>query len=224
MVEPFALIRSGLCSLLKDLDDGVSFIEAGRVDDVLELDTDGVQAELALVTSDLPPEGMLSQISELHARLPETRIVLLTEGLDGAAARRAIAAGASGFIPKSANTQVMISALKLILSGEVFIPSSIFESAQSYPGGPSGLRANKRPPGRLGELSQRQMEVLTLLAAGKSNSAIAKELQIEPGTVKNHVQAILRTLKVHNRTQAVRIAVDAGLMPLGPIPIERDSI
>lgn len=217
MVEPFALIRSGLCSLLKDLDDGISFIEASRVEDVLELDIDGVEAELALVTSDLPTEGMLSQISELHARLPETRIVLLTEGLDGAGARRAIAAGASGFIPKSANTQVMISALKLVLSGEVFIPSSIFESTQSYPGGPSGLRANKRPPGRLGELSQRQMEVLTLLAVGKSNSAIAQELQIEPGTVKNHVQAILRTLKVHNRTQAVRIAVDAGLMPLAPI-------
>lgn len=222
IIERFALIRSGLRGLLAELDRDIEFIELSSIDEALSKEPASFDADLAVISYDVPQEGMFAQISGLHQHLPQIRIVLLTEHIDSATARRAIAAGAAGFIPKSANTQVMISALKLVLSGEVFIPSSIFDSTQHADHGIAGLRVPKKPPGRLGDLSQRQMEVLRLLAAGKSNSTIAHELRIEPGTVKNHVQAILRTLKVHNRTQAVRIAVDAGLTPLAPI--ERGAV
>ncbi len=222
IIERFALIRSGLRGLLAELDRDIEFVELESIDEILSKEPASFDADLAVISYDSPQEGMFAQISDLHQHLPQIRIVLLTEHIDSATARRAIAAGAAGFIPKSANTQVMISALKLVLSGEVFIPSSIFESTQQADHGIAGLRIPKKPPGRLGDLSQRQMEVLRLLAAGKSNSTIATELRIEPGTVKNHVQAILRTLKVHNRTQAVRIAVDAGLTPLAPI--ERGAV
>ncbi|MGE5069112.1 MAG: LuxR C-terminal-related transcriptional regulator, partial [Bacillota bacterium] len=105
--------------------------------------------------------------------------------------------GAMGFIPKTANTRVLLEALQLVLAGGIYVPA---ETAQ----GPGNLRARATitQPEQLG-LTLRQADVLKLLVQGKPNKLICRDLKLSEGTVKVHVSAILRALNVRNRTQVV---------------------
>ncbi|MGH8714393.1 MAG: response regulator transcription factor, partial [Casimicrobiaceae bacterium] len=103
--------------------------------------------------------------------------------------------GAMGFIPKTANTRVLIDALRLVLSGGVYVPPELPGAAAVRPR--AAVRAED-----LG-LTVRQSDVLRLLVQGKPNKLICRDLRLSEGTVKVHVSAILRALNVHNRTQVV---------------------
>jgi two-component system nitrate/nitrite response regulator NarL len=127
----------------------------------------------------------------------------------------AIKAGARGFIPTSARPDVLRYALPLVLMGEFYVPPSTFRGEMpTVPGAaePSAPASTPEPTMK-GILTPRQSEVLLMLAAGKSNKAIAREMQLIDGTVKLHVKAILRKLSVCNRTQAVMAAARAGYLP-----------
>ncbi|MGH8799786.1 MAG: response regulator transcription factor, partial [Casimicrobiaceae bacterium] len=114
---------------------------------------------------------------------------------DRATVERALDLGAMGFIPKTANTRVLIDALRLVLSGGVYVPAELPGTAAARP------RAAARAQD-LG-LTVRQSDVLRLLVQGKPNKLICRDLRLSEGTVKVHVSAILRALNVHNRTQVV---------------------
>jgi len=114
--------------------------------------------------------------------------------------RRALELGALGYIPKTTPLDVMLGALKLVLSGGTYIPPEILKRASSPTG--AGEDAALRSPSTLG-LTERQIEVLALLREGRTNKAIARALGVSEPTVKNHITAILKTLKVKSRTEAV---------------------
>ena len=118
---------------------------------------------------------------------------------------RAIDAGAMGFIPKTSSTQILLNALRLVLSGGVYLPAELLRRHDSIPPIGPQLAANPaqlRDPREIG-LTGRQAQVLTLLVQGKPNKIICRELNLAEGTVKIHVTAILKALGVTNRTQAV---------------------
>ncbi len=217
LIEPFLLLRAALSTHFSGYDDTVTIVEAGAIDEILQRPADDVTADAVLV-SGLPRTGAgLSQIRALHAHMPDASIVLLTEPVDDAWLLESIAAGARGLIPKDGSPRVLFSGLEQVLSGEVFIPPAIMRPAGAGLSDRAGTFRGLRLTGALARLSRRQIEVLSLIAAGKSNGAIAGDLQIEKATVNNHVQAILKTLDVRNRTQAMLVAVNAGLIPLEPI-------
>jgi len=110
--------------------------------------------------------------------------------------KQAIDRGAQGFIPKSTPAPVLMSALRLIFSGGVYIPATVM---QSEPQSGAGL-------------TSAQSRVLALMALGQSNKAIGQALDISDNTVRAHVSAILRTLNAANRTEAVRAAIEQGLV------------
>ena len=128
-----------------------------------------------------------------------------------------IAAGARAYIPVRSRIEVLRCALPLVLNGEYFLPASAFRNAEL--GGPPVLSfapaAEPLPatPRLESPLTERQAEVLAMLAAGKSNKEIARELDILEGTIKLHVKAILRKLNVRNRTEAAMTAARAGYLP-----------
>src|SRR5262249_40444987 len=133
---------------------------------------------------------------------------------------RALDLGALGFIPKSGQREVMLRALELVFAGGVYIPPEILAHDE-----PSARQrdekqpATKRPsvsPADLG-LTERQVDVLSLMMQGKSNKAICRVLNLAEPTVKNHVTAILKALGVSNRTEAV-IAVGELGWKLPPVP------
>ncbi len=118
---------------------------------------------------------------------------------------RALELGAVGFIPKSASREVMVSAMKLIFSGGIYVPPEILSRSQanSAPAPVAAAPCEKPPPPEELGLTNRQMDVLTLMMQGKSNKSICRALDLAEPTVKNHVTAILKALKATNRTEAV---------------------
>ena len=120
-----------------------------------------------------------------------------------------LAAGASGFIPKSSTPAVMLSAIQLVLAGGTYVPPQALSPAT--PDASERATANVRD--RLhSQLTERQLQVLRLLAEGKPNKLICRELGIEEGTVKAHIATIFRVLDVANRTEAARVAREIGLL------------
>ncbi len=192
LADDHALFREGMRHVLAQLDENVEIVEAG--DCAQTLAAIGAQADFTLVLLDLdmPGEGgfaALDTLSEQHAALP---IVVLSGSEERKDMRRALDSGAMGFIPKSATAPVMLSALRLVLAGGVYVPPALL-------GGNTGEVAKSAP-----ELTPRQLEVLDKMTEGKPNKIIAAELGLTEATVKAHVTAVLKTLNVTNRTQAVR--------------------
>jgi DNA-binding NarL/FixJ family response regulator len=130
---------------------------------------------------------------------------------------QALDLGAMGFIPKLSSNEVLVSALRLVLSGGIYIPPEILaRSGRATPTespAAASLTGTGPPPipADLG-LSEREARVLRLLLEGKSNKLICRELDVAESTVKNHVTQILRALNVTSRTQAVIAAAQMGLV------------
>jgi len=120
----------------------------------------------------------------------------------------AIRNGARGYIPPSSKRCVLQHALPLVMAGGLYIPASAFRGKKL-----GALRAPERlSPQMTSSLTQRQREIIIMLAEGKSNKEIARELGLLEGTVKIHVRGILRNLGVRNRTEAAIAAVRAGYL------------
>ena len=135
-------------------------------------------------------------LADLRREWPGMPVLVLSATHDQATVEHALDLGAMGFIPKTANTRVLLDALRLVLSGGVYVPA---ESTRAN--GALRPRSVTRPE-QLG-LTSRQADVLKLLVQGKPNKLICRDLRLSEGTVKVHVSAILRALNVHNRTQVV---------------------
>jgi DNA-binding NarL/FixJ family response regulator len=135
----------------------------------------------------------------MHARYPDLLLVVLSGSEQLADVNGAINHGARGYIPKSEPPAVMLAAIKLVLNGGVYLP---------HLKGQEELAARSK----LIKLTSRQMDVLKCLALGEPNKLIARKLDISEGTVKTHVDAIMNILSARNRTQAVLLAQQLGLV------------
>ena len=142
----------------------------------------------------------------MRERHPAMPVVVFSARQDRDSVARALNLGAAGFIPKSEQRKVMLTALGLIFAGGVYIPHEILEREELSPlklkltCSAAGTIRSK--PTDIG-LTGRQTDVLALMMKGSSNKAICRVLNLAEPTVKNHVTAILRALKVTNRTEAV---------------------
>jgi len=205
IADDHALLRVGLTSALAQLGDGPPVcLEAEDASQVME--TLSVHPDLDLVLLDLFMPGangfeLLSNVCNTAADAP---VVVLSASEDTAHMRKALDCGASGFISKSAPRDVMISALRLVLAGGIYVPPDLVRAQlQDVGNGPAGEIA-------AAALTARQRDVLKLLGLGRSNKQIARELDVSENTVKIHVAAILRALGAANRTEAVAVARAQG--------------
>lgn len=207
VVDDHALIRDALRGVLKKLDRRAVIIEASDGRGAIETieSEDGVG--LILLDLNLPDRNGLTVLAELRQRFPAVGVVVLSALQDRDNIKRALDLGALGYIPKSAPREVMLGALRLVFAGGIYIPQEALAHAEEPP-----LPRQEPPivtPSEIG-LSERQLEVLALLMQGKSNKIICRTLNLMEPTVKHHVAAILRALKVANRTQAVVAANELG--------------
>lgn len=199
------LFREGLCRLLTQLDDKAGFVEAGTFDEVRELARDGQDFDLVLLDLQMPGFPGFSGVQEICEAQAGTPVVIVSASESQADVRAALDAGASGYIPKSSSVKIMLSALNLIFSGGIYVPPAALLGDGPGVGSPAGGPAGAGSAGNGGApaLTQRQRDVLRCLREGKSNKQIAYELGLSEGTVKIHVTAVMRSLGVRNRTQAV---------------------
>ena len=203
LVDDHPLLRQAVRALLTELDAKPEVVEAGNCADALTLAERETNLDLVLLDIHMPGLSGLDCLHSFRERLPGVPVVVLSASEDPAEITRAIDSGAMGFIPKSQSSQVMIGALRLVLAGGVYLPP---EALRGTAAAATHAATHAAAPGtsyRDIGLTERQAEVLALLVQGKPNKLICRELDLAEGTVKIHITAILKALKVTNRTQAV---------------------
>jgi DNA-binding NarL/FixJ family response regulator len=204
LVDDHALIRDALRSVLRELVNDAIVFEASDSRQAMRLIEEHPDLHLILLDLNLPDRDGLAVLSDLRKHHAMISIVVLSAFHDRETILRALDLGALGFIPKSAPREVMANALRLIFSGGIYVPPEALARTEPSVAAAPGRRVL---PSDMG-LTERQMEVLALMMQGKSNKAICRILDTAEPTVKHHVTAILKALKVANRTEAV-IAVGA---------------
>ena len=192
-------LRQTIASLLPD----ARVLEATGLNDLSA--ALGRERDVDLVLLDLSMPGVqgFSGLIYLRAQHPETPVVIVSATEDPIVIRRAVAFGASGFIPKSLDTKQIGEAIEAVLSGEVWTPPDVDLSADEDRDAADLVR-------RLSTLTPQQVRVLMMLSEGLLNKQIAYELSVSEATVKAHVSAILQKLGVDSRTQAVIAAARIG--------------
>jgi DNA-binding NarL/FixJ family response regulator len=214
VVDDHVLIRDAVRGVLKELKGDADVLEASDCRQAMALIAENAD-ELGLILLDLnlPDRDGFSALSEVRERYPAISVVVLSGQADRSTVVKALDLGALGFIPKSGQREVMLSALQLVFAGGVYIPPEILsrETSITPEAGPkpSTGRLPCASPSDLG-LTERQIDVLALMMQGKSNKAICRVLDLAEPTVKNHVTAILKALKVTNRTEAVIAVRELG--------------
>lgn len=200
IVDDHALIREALHSVLKQLNREAVIFEASNSQRAMCIVEEHPDISFILLDINLPDRDGFSVLRELRERYATIAIVILSSSDDQDTVKRAFKLGALGFIPKTTEREVILNAIKLVFSGGVYIPSQMLEETRSP-------RLIDEPAGRdsfkgIG-LTDRQIEVLALLMKGRSNKVIAKTLNMAVPTVKNHITAVLKTLGVASRAEAI---------------------
>ena len=194
VVDDHPLIVHALTQVLPDLDGDLTVLPAHDRDETLSLLARHPDCALVLLDLALPGAHGLDLLAELRRAYPRLPIVVLSATHDRATIGSALAAGARGFIAKTADAQTMLDAVRTVLKGGKHITSDV---APTRPRSVDGVSIEV-----LG-LTQRQSEVMMLLAQGKPNKMICRDLRLSEGTVKVHVSAILKALNVHSRSQVI---------------------
>ena len=195
VIDDHPLIQEALAHVLTELDAELELAQAEDASDAHAALAAVPDTDLILLDLALPHCDGFDLLRELRGEWPGIPLLVLSATHDRATVERALDLGAMGFIPKTANTRVLIDALRLVLSGGIYVPSD----------GGNANAIRPRPVARAAELglTVRQADVLKLLVQGKPNKLICRDLRLSEGTVKVHVSAILRALNVHTRTQVV---------------------
>jgi DNA-binding NarL/FixJ family response regulator len=212
IIDDHPLIQEAVSNVLRRLAPQVSIDAAGDCEHGLDLAGHGVEADLVLLDLNLPGLSGIAALKVWRNRYPDVPVVVLSAATDQQTVLAAIGAGAAGFIPKSSSNDVMLNALRLVLAGGRYLPPEVLARS----GGDQVTTTQVRQGAKLSVetlgLSARQAEVLKLIASGASNKVICRELGLAERTVKAHVTAVFRALKVTSRTQAAIAAAKLGLV------------
>src|SRR5450759_4645098 len=198
IVDDHALVREGLRHVLESLEDRVTVLEARNATEAYALVEQHANIDLVLLDLRLPGVDGYAAMQELHQRQNSLPVVILSSSEDTPSVLAALKSHAVGFIPKSSPREVMLQALRLVLAGGVYIPPQALGLA-----GLDGPGESSNPDTKSIDkpaLTERQAEVLGLIAQGKPNKIIASELNISEATVKAHVTDIMRALKAVSYT------------------------
>lgn len=152
--------------------------------------------DIVLLDLEMPGMRELDSLHLFRSQFPEQAVVVLSANEDPNTVRRAIDDGAMGYVKKSLDPATMMQALRVVLDDGIYVPPVCLEPPRTDEPSPADRLASLR-------LSPRQEEVLLRLAHGKSNKAIARELNISDTTVKSHLKVVFEILDVHSRTQAM---------------------
>jgi DNA-binding NarL/FixJ family response regulator len=206
IADDHPLFRKGMRSLLETMPEITLVVEAKSGREAVELAL-AHQPDVVLMDLQMPEGSGLAATRELNKESPHTRILVVTLFEDDDSIFAALRAGAHGYILKDADEEEMMRAIRAVGMGEaIFSPAIATRLIDYFAATRKGVPSEIFP-----ELTERERQILTLIAQGKSNAAIAEQLMISLKTVRNHVSNIYNKLQVADRAQAAIRARDAGL-------------
>jgi len=208
VVDDHDLFRTGLRNLLEE--QGVNVVgEAENGETAIRLASD-LAPDVVVMDLNMPGAGGVETTRRLSSLAPLSRVVVLTISADDDDVMNAVMAGACGYLLKNSSIQELIAGIRAASAGESLISPQIAAKVLQR------LRAQSKDADAAetirAELSDRELQVLKLIANGKDNAQIARELFISPKTVKNHISNILMKLQIENRIQAAVYAVRSGIV------------
>ena len=208
IVDDHGLVREGLKAILGQSDLQAECLEAWDEISIWHCLKKHPDVKLVLLDIQLPGLSGMDLLRRIAIEHPAMPIIMLSADHDSNTVSQALQWGASGFMPKNSLNQVLISAIRLVLAGGVYIPpEALLKSVpkpQPVPTNKAALQLDS-----LG-LTNRQLDVLRLLVKGLSNKRISRQIDLAEATVKIHIRGILRTLGVTNRTEALVRLTEMG--------------
>lgn len=202
VADDHPLFREAIVGVIAAGLEASEVLEAASLAEALRLAETNEALDLVLLDLGLPDADGLSGLARLREAAPELAVVIVSAEQHRATVLEALELGAVGYIPKSTPREALIDALRQVLDGQVYLPPAIMR--RPAPSRPAPVTEEDPLTG----LTDKQREVLTHMVRGESNKMIAFRLNIAETTVKTHVSAILRKLKVSSRVQAILLASD----------------
>ena len=202
IADDHAIVRSGLRMLLEAEEDLAVVAEAGDVPSALRY-VRAHRPSVLILDLNMPGDPSLPAIETVRDSSPETKVVVLTMQNDPAFAREALRGGALGYVLKEAADSELVEAVRLAAQGRTYLHPELGARLAAEPPAPSG------PPD---DLTEREVEVLRLIALGHTNNEIAGQLYLSVRTVESHRAHIQQKLRLSTRAELVRYALDKGLI------------
>ena len=204
LADDHAVVRRGL-ELLLDAEDGLEVVASvGDVGAAIRA-TLGYKPDVLVLDLNMPGGSSLDAIPKIFEASPNTKIVVLTMQNEPAFARRALSAGALAYVLKEAADDELVTAVRRAAAGETYLNPQLGARMAAEPAQPVG------PPD---DLSEREVEVLRMIALGHTNAEIAEQLYLSIRTVESHRSHIQQKLRRSSRADLVRYAIDHGLVEL----------
>jgi two-component system response regulator NreC len=208
VVDDHAIIRDGICALLALTGDIEAVGVAANGRDALEMVTK-LSPDIVLIDIVMPLMDGLEATHRIHKKFPETKVIILTQYEDREYVLPVIEAGASGFVSKTAASSELISAIRSVYHGNSFLSPSIARLLVEDYRQIASVGKNKDTSE---QLTDREREILKLLAEGHSTREIAQTLVISPKTVERHKTNLMAKLDIHNRLDLFKYALRKGII------------
>jgi two-component system response regulator NreC len=203
LADDHAVVRSGLRMLLDSESDFEVVAEASNIEDARRY-VRGHHPKVLVLDLNMPGGSSLEAIPAIREESPDTEIVVLTMQQEPAFAREALRAGALGYVLKEAADDELVQAVRLAAAGESYLNPKLGARIASEP-----------PPGPPDDLSEREADVLRLIALGHTNAEIGEQLYLSVRTVETHRSHIQQKLRLTSRAELVRYALERGLISTG---------
>lgn len=208
LVDDHEVVRSGLRMLLEGEGDFLIVGEAGTASDAI-MQVSTLNPEVVLMDISLPDMSGIDATMKIKELWPEIAVVALTIHEGEEYFFRMLEAGASGYVPKRAASDELLTAIRVAASGDVYLyPALAKLLVKDF----LKIEPQSKDRGALDELTPRENQILTYLADGISNAEIGEKLSISPKTVARHRENIMRKLNLHSRTDLVKYAIRKGII------------
>ena len=201
VIDDHTLFRTGMRMILQSFPGMGRVLEAASV--MLAREHEGLQVDIILLDIQMPGINGLDGMAMLRRMFRQAKVVFVSASVSGGAIADAQLRGADGFLPKSASAHDIFNALSTVLAGGTCFPTLVGHNLGNHAATPSART-----------LSSRQLQVLALIAQGKPNKVIARELDLSENTVRVHVSAMFAQFGVNSRTAALLAAQQAGLVTM----------